>query len=161
MQNNSKAFFVIIGSGTELNFIFEWFDKFKPKNAILLTELPHAEYQMLLKKCHVGLVFLHPDFTIPNYPSRILTYMENRLPILFGIDKITDVGRDSELGEYGFSCENGDLKSFINYIDLLCDNIQLRQRMGKNGYNRLKKDFNVNYSYDLIMNHFRKIEAAN
>lgn len=155
-QNNSKAFFVIIGSGTEFSFIYQWFNKFKPKNAILLTELPHSEYQMLLKKCHVGLVFLHPDFTIPNYPSRILTYMENKLPILFGVDKNTDVGRDAELGEYGFSCENGDLEAFIKYVDLLCNNIPLRERMGKNGYNRLLKDFNVNYSYKLIMNHFKK-----
>jgi hypothetical protein len=80
--------------------------------------------------------------------------MENKLPILFGVDKYTDVGTDAEAGNYGLNCINGDLITFCKNIDLLVLDSELRKKMGLNGYERLKKDFNVNYSYNVIMNHF-------
>lgn len=151
---NSDAYFIIVGSGTESKRIFDWFSINKPSNALLINHLSHQKYNELLQYCHVGLVFLHPDFTIPNYPSRILTYMENKLPILFGIDNNTDVGKEAEEQNYGFSCLNGDLMKFRNYIQLLTTDAKLREHMGKNGFARLKRDFNVNYSYKMIMSHF-------
>ena len=151
MRTNTKVFFVIVGSGTESQSIQKWFNKIKPHNALLINHLPQNEYDVLLGCCHVGLVFLNPNFTIPNYPSRILSYMENKLPILFGIDDNTDVGREAELGNYGLSCKNGDLTTFTKYIDLLSNDSELREKMGQNGYNRLKEDFNVDYSYNLII----------
>ncbi len=151
---NSDAYFIIVGSGTESKRIFDWFSINKPSNALLINHLSHQKYNELLQYCHVGLVFLHPDFTIPNYPSRILTYMENKLPILFGIDDNTDVGKEAEEQNYGFSCLNGDLLKFRNYIQLLTSDAKLREQMGENGFARLKRDFNVNYSYKMIMSHF-------
>jgi glycosyltransferase involved in cell wall biosynthesis len=151
---NSDAYFIIVGSGTESKGIFDWFSINKPSNALLINHLSHQKYNELLQYCHVGLVFLHPDFTIPNYPSRILTYMENKLPILFGIDDNTDVGKEAEEQNYGFSCLNGDLLKFRNYIQLLTSDAKLREQMGENGFARLKRDFNVNYSYKMIMSHF-------
>jgi hypothetical protein len=80
--------------------------------------------------------------------------MENKLPILFGIDDNTDVGKEAEEQNYGFSCLNGDLLKFRNYIQLLTSDAKLREQMGENGFARLKRDFNVNYSYKMIMSHF-------
>jgi glycosyltransferase involved in cell wall biosynthesis len=154
-RNNAKVFFVIVGSGIETSRIKQWFYKNQPANAIFINELNQTDYDGLLQKCHVGLVFLNPNFTIPNYPSRILVYMKNKLPILFATDKNTDVGREAEEYEYGLWCESGNLEKFISYIECLAFDDKLRIKMGINGYNRLKKDFNVNYSYDMIINHFR------
>jgi glycosyltransferase involved in cell wall biosynthesis len=155
-KSNTKAFFVIIGSGTESQRVRTWFNKNKPENALLFDHLPQAEYDTVLRSCDVGLVFLNPAFSIPNYPSRILNYMDNKLPILFGIDKSTDVGKEAEAGNYGLSCENGDLSAFIKYIDILSNDEGLRKKMGNNGYKKLKQDFNVDYSYELIMSHLPK-----
>jgi len=156
-KSNTKAFFVIVGSGTESKFIHKWFKKNVPENAILIDQLVQSEYDALLKRCDVGLVFLNPTFTIPNYPSRILNYMVNKLPILFGIDKNTDVGKEAVEWNYGLSCENGDLATFLKYIEILTIDEQLRKKMGSNGYERLKKDFNVDFSYKLILNCFTKL----
>jgi glycosyltransferase involved in cell wall biosynthesis len=153
-KNNAKAFFIVVGSGTETKRIIEWFNVNKPKNALFINELNQYDYDILLQNCHVGLVFLSPTFTIPNYPSRILPYMHNRLPILFATDINTDVGKEAETYEYGFWCESGKLDEFQKFIKLFSYNEELRVKMGINGYNRLKKDFNVKNSYDMIMNHF-------
>jgi len=153
-SNNSKVFFIVVGSGTETKRIIEWFNVNKPENALFINELNQHEYDILLQHCHVGLVFLSPSFTIPNYPSRILPYMKNRLPILFATDVNTDVGKEAEIFGYGFWCESGKLGEFQKFIELLSYDDELRIKMGMNGYERLKNDFNVNYSYDMIMNHF-------
>jgi glycosyltransferase involved in cell wall biosynthesis len=155
LKNNSDIFFIIVGSGTESNRIIKWFKENDPNNALLIDHLPQPDYNLLLTRCHVGLVFLNPLFTIPNYPSRILSYMYNKLPILFGVDKNTDVGTDAELGKYGLSCINGDLVTFKKNISLLENDPKLRNEMGSNGYERLKKDFNVDYSYKIIVDHFK------
>jgi glycosyltransferase involved in cell wall biosynthesis len=149
-QINPKGFFIIVGSGTEFKYVEKWFNDINPVNAILLSELNQKEYNLLLSKCHVGLVFLHPNFTIPNYPSRILNYMENSLPILFATDKYTDVGSDAENYKYGFWCENGDLIKFVSFVNYCIDNKQVLESMGKNGFERLKNEFNVDNSYQLI-----------
>jgi len=153
-KNNSKAFFVVVGSGTETKRIIEWFKVNKPENALFINELNQEDYDILLQNSHVGLVFLSPTFTIPNYPSRILPYMKNRLPILFATDVNTDVGKEAEKYEYGFWCESGKLNEFKKFVELFSYDDELRIKMGINGFNRLKNDFNVNYSYDMIMNHF-------
>lgn len=152
-KNNSRAFFVIVGSGTETQKIVEWFTINKPANAIFLNEIKQNEYDVLLQQCHVGLVFLNPQFTIPNYPSRILTYMKHKLPILFATDLISDVGMEAEEFNYGFWCESGNLEKFRNYVDYLTLNDTIRVKMGLNGFNRLKTDFNVDNSYNIIVNH--------
>ncbi len=153
-KNNPKAFFFVVGSGTETRRIIEWFDKNQPPNAIFMNELNQADYDFLLQFCHVGLVFLNPNFTIPNYPSRILAYMKYKLPILFATDLNTDVGREAYEYKYGLWCESGNLEKFKSYVELLTFNDELRVKMGINGFDRLKNDFNVIYSYNMIMNHF-------
>ncbi|HLD53086.1 MAG TPA: glycosyltransferase family 4 protein [Sediminibacterium sp.] len=146
--------FIIVGSGTETRKIKKWFELIKPHNATLINELGKDEYNTLLKACHVGLILLHPDFTIPNYPSRILSYMENSLPILSATDSVTDIGIESEKNGYGFSCRNGDIKSFKLLIEKLANNENLRKEMGEIGFNYMTDNFNVDLSYNIIMKHF-------
>jgi glycosyltransferase involved in cell wall biosynthesis len=79
--------------------------------------------------------------------------MENKLPILLATDLNTDVGIEAEKYNYGFWCESGNLREFLKNIELFCDNLDLRNEMGNNGYGRLKNDFSVDYSYSQIYNH--------
>jgi glycosyltransferase involved in cell wall biosynthesis len=150
--NNKKAYFIIVGSGTEKKRVSKWFHLNNPKNALLLNEMPQNDYNQLLKRCHVGMVFLHPNFTIPNYPSRILSYMENYLPIIFATDENTDVGFEAVEFNYGYWSKSGDLIKIRESIGKLIINSEIRIQMGQNGYNRLFSDFNVNNSYSLIVN---------
>ena len=50
-------------------------------NAKLYPYLPKEEYDELVPACDVGLILLDPRFTIPNFPSRLLTYMEFSMPV--------------------------------------------------------------------------------
>ncbi|HBL49868.1 MAG TPA: hypothetical protein DDZ65_06455, partial [Firmicutes bacterium] len=104
-----KSFFLIVGSGTEYGKLREYFDNEKPKNAKLMGHLPKRAYEMLVNSCDVGLIFLDRRFTIPNFPSRILPYMQASMPVLAATDVNTDVGKVIKEGCFGFWCESGDL----------------------------------------------------
>lgn len=155
-SNRSKKdrYFLVVGSGTEYSKISKWFEDNKPNNAQLISALPKQEYDELVRSCDVGLIFLDPRFTIPNYPSRLLSYLEYKMPVLMATDINTDIGTIAQENGYGLWCENGDLEKFNSLLDTLTNNSDLRSQMGENGYKFLKENYTVEKSYEIIMNHF-------
>ena len=153
-RDKKDRYFMVVGSGTEYEKISQWFEDNKPENAQLLQALPKMEYDELVESCDVGLIFLDPRFTIPNYPSRLLSYMEYKMPVLMATDVNTDIGSIAEENGYGFWCENGDLEKFNLLLDKLASDPSLRNQMGENGYKFLEENYTVEKSYEIIMRHF-------
>ena len=152
-RNKKDRYFLIVGSGTEYGKIAEWFDVNKPDNAKLISALPKLEYDELVRSCDVGLIFLDPRFTIPNYPSRLLSYLEYKMPVLLATDLNTDIGSIAEENGYGLWCENGNIVQFNSLLDTLTSKSDLRTKMGERGYKFLKENYTVDKTYDIIMRH--------
>ena len=153
--NNNEVYFVLAGSGTEFNKLDNFFRDFTPKNAKLLNQLPKEDYELLVNSCDVGLIFLDHRFTIPNFPSRILSYMQASMPVLAATDPHTDVGEIIEGGEFGCWCESNDVKQFNKCISKLC-NEDTRVKLGENARHYLENNYTSKHSYDIIMSHFGK-----
>ena len=122
-----------------------------------MNQLPKSDYEFLANSSDVGLIFLDGRFTIPNFPSRILSYMQASIPVLAATDKNTDIGEIIENGNFGYWCESGDLERFNKFVNILCDR-ELRVRLGKNARNYLENNYTVKHSYEIIMSHFNKDE---
>ncbi|MBR0118817.1 MAG: glycosyltransferase family 4 protein [Eubacterium sp.] len=86
------VFFLIVGSGTEYGRIERYIEKYKPDNIMLKESLPKEDYDRIVAACDVGMIFLDHRFTIPNFPSRLLSYMQAKVPVLAVTDPNTDVG---------------------------------------------------------------------
>ena len=153
-RDKNDRYFMVVGSGTEYGKISQWFEDNKPENAQLLSALPKMDYDELVESCDVGLIFLDPRFTIPNYPSRLLSYLEYKMPVLMATDVNTDIGSIAEENGYGFWCENADLEKFNLLLDILASDPSLRNQMGENGYKFLEENYTVEKSYEIIMRHF-------
>ncbi|MFY9164407.1 glycosyltransferase family 4 protein [Aquirufa antheringensis] len=145
-----EAFFVIIGDGTEYEAFKKWTDLVNIKNVILIRELPKSEYEDILSLAHVGLIFLNPLFTIPNFPSRVLSYMQFKLPIICATDSITDIGKIASDNNFGYSCLTSDLDTFFEYVVKLLDK-DLRVQMGQNSFDYLLNNYNIDVSYNKII----------
>jgi glycosyltransferase involved in cell wall biosynthesis len=152
-KDNEQVYFLIAGSGTEFNKLKNYFDNEKPINAKLFTQLPKIDYEILANSCDVGLIFLDKRFTIPNFPSRILSYMQASMPVLAATDVNTDVGKVIEEGEFGFWCESSDVNEFNKNVQQLC-NPELRKKMGINARQYLENNYTSSHSYEIIMKHF-------
>jgi hypothetical protein len=149
-ESIKDAFFLVIGDGTEYKSFSKWIKSESINNALLIKELPRSDYDKIIKLSHVGLIFLNPLFTIPNFPSRILSYMQNYLPVICATDGATDIGEISVQNNFGYKCLTSDYKSFFNYVSKLV-NKDLREQMGKKGFEFLKNEYNVEISYTKII----------
>ena len=144
-----NAHILIVGGGTQFDKLQNWFNSNRPSNATLLSGLPKDEYDMLLASCDIGMIFLHKNFTIPNFPSRLLSYLEMKMPVLAATDINTDIGKVIENSRCGYWVEWGDYSAIQNKISLLCnDNLNV---MGGNAWNLLQKEYLVERSYKLVM----------
>jgi glycosyltransferase involved in cell wall biosynthesis len=144
------AFFLIVGNGTKFQDFKEWIFHDNISNVRLIKELPKSEYDEILGLSHVGLIFLNPLFTIPNFPSRILSYMQNKIPVICATDRNTDIGNIASENNFGFSCLTSDLDSFFNYVNKLL-NKEIRNKMGENAFEYLSSEYNVEYTYNKII----------
>lgn len=156
VKGRTDCHFVVVGTGTELPKLQEWYDTnmngANHSNVTVMKGVPKEDYDMLVRSCDVGLIFLDHRFTIPNYPSRLLPYLENRMPVICATDVNTDMGRIAEENGYGFWCESVKPEDFTALVDrmLMAD----RKAMGEKGYEFLKSNYLVKHTYDAIMRHF-------
>lgn len=153
-KDNNEVYFVIAGSGTEFNKIESYFEVNQLTNARLFKQLPKNDYDILANSCDVGLIFLDYRFTIPNFPSRLLSYMQASMPVLAATDPNTDIGHVIEKGEFGYWCESNDVEMFNQKLKQLSDKA-LRQKKGRNARIYLEENYTTKHSYEIIMSHFK------
>jgi glycosyltransferase involved in cell wall biosynthesis len=147
-------YFLVVGSGTEYNRIKQWFQHHQDiYNAQLLPKLPKIEYDELVKACDVGLILLDPRFTIPNFPSRLLSYLENKMPVIAATDINSDIGKIAEENGFGFYVNNGDLLNFNSKVDWFLNNKNEISLMGESGYQYLLNHYQVDNTYEIMMKH--------
>ena len=80
-----------------------------------MQRLPKEDYDTM-----VGAViwtdFPRHRFTIPNFPSRLLAYMQAKLPVLAVTDPNTDIGKVISDGGFGWWCESNNSLGFKRCI---------------------------------------------
>lgn len=145
-----EAFFLIVGDGTEFDLLKKWIDLEHIENALLIKEIPKNDFDGILRLADVGLIFLNPRFTIPNFPSRLLSYMQHKMPVICATDTVSDIGEITSLNNFGYSCLTSDLDSFYNFVVKLLD-IDLRVNMGYSSFNYLIEHYSVDVTFDKIV----------
>ncbi|MBR5907058.1 MAG: glycosyltransferase family 4 protein [Bacteroidales bacterium] len=151
-KNREDCYFVVVGSGTHYGLISDWYDRNNDANVKLMKSLPKTDYDLLVKHCDVGLIFLDHRFTIPNFPSRLLSYLENKMPVLCATDPNTDMGRIAEENGFGYWCESNSVEAFTTILNKMIHSD--KKAMGEKGYEYLKNNYLVEHTYNAIMKHF-------
>lgn len=95
-KNRSDCHFIVVGSGTYFHQLEEWYTSNRNCCVTVMKGLPKADYDQLVKACQVGLIFLDYRFTIPNFPSRLLSYLEYKMPVICATDSNCDMGSIAE-----------------------------------------------------------------
>ena len=151
LNGHPEAYFLIVGDGTEFGKLQAFFDNEKPANMKLLKRLPKEDYDRMVAACDVGLIFLDHRFTIPNFPSRLLAYMQAGLPVLAATDPNTDIGKVIEDGGFGWWCESNDVDGFANLIDKVSAH-QYSTDMGSIAQRHVHSKYNCKIAYNQILN---------
>ena len=149
----ANGYLLIVGSGTEFGRIKNHIEKINSNCVSIIEALPKNEYDDLIACADVGLIFLDHRFTIPNFPSRLTSYMENSLPILAATDANTDIKDVLLESGSGFWCESTDVKEFIKYANLLSADKDLRERMGLKARLYLEQNYDIKDTVKILLRH--------
>lgn len=155
-KDNPNVYFLILGDGTEFSKLITSIEKDKIQNVKIMKQLPQKEYNRILFACDIGMIFLDHRFSIPNFPSRILSYMQAKLPVLACTDSNTDIGKIVENNNFGWWCESNSEKAFDIKISEICL-LKDTKKYGSYGFEYLKKEYSVKRSYEIITKHFNNI----
>jgi len=140
--------FVIAGSGTESKLL----ENTTYRNLHFFGKLDKKEFDSLVAACDVGLVSLDSRFSIPNFPSRLLTYLSCALPILCFVDNVTDIGKIAEKNGFGVNALHGYLQDCFQAMTNLVDCNDLYE-MGQKGKEYLISHYDTRKSYEVIKKH--------
>lgn len=150
-RSSSKLFFVIAGNGTEVLKVKSVIQNQSLSNAQFFGALNREDYDELEASADIALVLLDGQFTIPNFPSRMLSYMENGLPMIFATDAVSDAGTIAEENGFGLKSAHGDLSGINQALTKLAEDAPYRIEMGTTGRLFLEQHYQVAHTYDLIM----------
>jgi len=145
------AYFLIVGDGTEYHQISEYVEQNRPANVKLMKRLPKEDYDTMVGACDIGLIFLDHRFSIPNFPSRLLAYMQAKLPVLAATDPSTDIGKVITDGGFGWWCESNNSKVFYELVQSAVRSSTVA--MADKEWAYLLKHYSVAQSVDIIMKH--------
>ena len=153
-MNNEQSYFLIVGDGTEYGKVEKFIDEKKPKNVKLMRRLPKEDYDRLVAACDVGMIFLDYRFTIPNFPSRLLAYMQAKLPVLAATDLNTDIGKVIVDGGFGWWVGSNSPKNFSEAVrNALNSDVEL---LGTNAFKYLNENYSAEKGCNIILQFYNK-----
>ena len=152
---NEKAFFLILGSGTEYKRVEKKLNGYNGRVSVL----PAVSYSEFYDICHaadIGMLFLFRNYSVPNIPGKFTTYLNSGLPVLGAIDKTTDVGSILEEYNCGFSCLNGDTAEFVKLVDKIVADTETLKDMSVNAKKLFEKKYSAEVCAEIIESHFKQ-----
>lgn len=151
-KNRTDCHFMVVGTGTYYEQLANWYESNKNGCVTVMKGLPKSDYDQLVRACNVGLIFLDYRFEIPNFPSRLLSYLENKMPIICATDPNCDMGSIASENGFGVWVPSNNVKAFTKSVDrILALDIQT---MGQRGFDFLCKNYLTDNTYNVIMKHF-------
>ena len=158
-KDNKNVEFVLVGKGTEKEKLSKFIDENKIENVKLIKFLNSEEFSKILKFSDIGLVFLDYRFTIPNIPSKTLTYFKNKVPVMAATDINTDFKQMIEESNAGLWSESNDVYKFKKKLDFLIANQNVRKEMGENGRRYLEKNLTTEVSVKILEEAFKNYKG--
>lgn len=152
LKDYKKAFFVIGGKGVYYHYLENQVKELNLTNTFLYYFLPADDFEKILHASDVGLILLDYRYTTPQFPSRLLSYLEASKPVLCSVNEATDIGETVENTGCGISTLNGDKKAFIEGIEFFINNPGQFHKMKVNSRNLFTEKYLTKYSYMKIIN---------
>lgn len=152
-QHLNDVLFLFVGNGTERERLRDLVKRENLSNLQIWNQIPYDDYNDLLKTMDVGIITLHPKASFANIPSKTISYLQYKIPILASIDRIGDYPQYIiERGQCGLWSYADDYQKLSDNFDKLYFDKELRLKLGNNGYQFFMDNFTVEEAYTNIIN---------
>lgn len=160
-QKDTSIMFLIVGKGIMRDSLQMQSVKEDLRNIKFIDFLPKDEYETLLNSADLGLIIIDPKYGAPTCPSKVISYMANKIPVLAMIN------RNSDYGEYYIDASGcglwsaGDVNLMFENFEKLKNNVELRKKMGLAGYDYFINNLTTNHAYNRIIEHLSLTSNGN
>lgn len=133
--SNENIVFVIIGKGIKKDYLQQMAKEQGLDNILFLNYMPREDYLRFVKSADLGLISIHENNAAPTCPSKAVSYMSLKIPILALINSNNDYGQIvEEQAKAGYWAVGSDKQKVYALFDKLYSDTELRKQMGENGY---------------------------
>lgn len=133
--NNTDIVFVVIGKGIKKDYLQQLAREQGLTNILFLDFMPREDYLRFVKSADIGLISINENNAAPTCPSKAVSYMSLKIPILALINSNNDYGRIiEERARAGYWAVGSDKERVYALFDKLYSDKNLRKQMGENGY---------------------------
>jgi glycosyltransferase involved in cell wall biosynthesis len=157
LRNDKEIVFLIVGSGSEKDRLSKMVDDENLENIKIFDFLPREDFNQLLAISDVGIITLHDKFTIPNIPSKTVSYMAMGKPIIAAVDRATDYNLLIKEVRCGLCSPMGNVEAFIGNIKAMKGNTEMLVQMGNAGKNYYQAHLRTSTAYQTIVSRINEV----
>jgi len=123
LRDHDDCGFLIIGRGSKKEWLQEFIDSQRLKNALLLDEVDLKTLDMYYRQCYGGLVFLDAGHRTHNIPGKFVSYLEAGLPVAACVNPGNDLVDIITNENLGLVVDDPDIfsKKLIGFVSNLND----------------------------------------
>ena len=153
LRAQEEAFFLIMGSGTEVSRINTLIENQDLHNIRIMPPIPQQEYMECLSEFDVGLISLNRGLKSHNFTGKMLGYVLCGKPILASMNPGNDLTELLHRTDAGIACTNGEDDKLLAAAMLLATRPEIRQRMARNARRLCDTTFSVRAIAKQILAH--------
>lgn len=148
------TYFLMLGSGTE-------YDKARSTlcgldNVTFQGGIGYSELLKLAAVCDCGLIFLYRNYTVPNIPGKLNTYLNAEIPIIACVDKTSDAGKIIADGGAGIEVSSGDVEAFCAAVKRIMNPVE-RTEMSRRAKQLLRSSYTAERAVEIVEGAVRRI----
>lgn len=140
MKDHKDIVFVLIGDGTEKEYILEYIKEKKLDNIIHINFIPRDKYTDALNMSDIGVVTLKQSIKTPVVPSKMLNIMSCGIPVVATLNEnndTEDIINTAKAGVVVWPCTAEKIKEEVLKI---YNNSELKDFYGRNGREYVEKN---------------------
>lgn len=151
VKNVERIHFILLGRGTYVDAIKKLIEKQKLTNIEIKPFIPQDKYLEFLSSCDVGMIILNETMATPNFPSKALSYLDMKVPILAALDYSTDFGKYLEENNAGLWAHSDNIEELKNQLMKYYNSPVLRKQIADNGKQLFDSEMTPDKTYEKIM----------
>lgn len=142
--------FLLLGRGAYLPVIKQMVEEKRLSNVLFKDFIPQQDYLRLLASCDVGMIILNEKMATPNFPSKSLSYLNMKVPVLAALDHVTDFGKYLEENGAGLWSYSDDIEGLKVQLLKYYNSKELRSNTAERGYELFTRTMTPKYAYNSI-----------
>ena len=160
MRNREDIIFQIVGNGLKYEHIINTIKDKQLNNVQVLPWQPVERLSEVYSACTMQIVPLRKDVIKNSYPSKILPLMAcSRVPIV-SVEKESYFYDQINSEKVGVAIPIGDIELLKKNIELIADDVDLRNEMQNNAYKFVHNNYTVEKNTCLMLEVFTEIQKG-